>query len=248
MLLHWATADQYYVKSAEHFHDYQFQSRTGVTVRFALEDADVEHDNIKGAHRFFIARDSGTSWDPEARRLVVPFEFRRAHCVRTDALRRAASQQGAVAASRPGARCNSGGPAGSHPECLAALEEQRSVDPGGKTETLLEHHLTQYARRNTSDFFIHKDLSGFLGRELDLYLKNEVLSLDTLEAGGEERADGWFQMMRLLRSVGGRIIEFLGQIEDFQKMLWEKRKFVVETNYLVLVSQISEDLYPENSP
>ena len=99
----------------------------------------------------------------------------------------------------------------------------------GEPVTTLEHHLRQYARRNTSDFFIHKDLKGFLTRELDFYLKNEVLSLDDMEAAGEGRAEGWFQLIRAIRAVGCRIIEFLAQVEEFQKMLWEKRKFITET-------------------
>ena len=109
----------------------------------------------------------------------------------------------------------------------------------------LEHHLRQYTRRNDSDFFIHKDLRGFLSRELDFYLKNEVLNLDNLEAAGEDAADGWFQQMRLIKSVGGEIVDFLAQIEDFQKMLWEKRKFVVDTQYCVTLGNIDPRFYPE---
>jgi adenine-specific DNA-methyltransferase len=44
--------------------------------------------------------------------------------------------------------------------------------------TVLEKHLTQYTARNTFDYFIHKDLGGFLRRELDFYIKNEVMHLD----------------------------------------------------------------------
>ena len=109
----------------------------------------------------------------------------------------------------------------------------------------LEHHLRQYTKRNDSDFFIHQDLRGFLSRELDFYLKNEVLNLDNLEAAGEHAADGWFQQMRLIKSVGGEIIDFLAQIEDFQKMLWEKRKFVVDTQYCVTLGNVDPTFYPE---
>ena len=66
----------------------------------------------------------------------------------------------------------------------------------------LKHHLCQYAQRNNSDFFIHKDLSGFLNRELDFYLKNEVLNLDNLVTAGQDMTEGWFQQMRLTK--GGR--------------------------------------------
>ena len=36
------------------------------------------------------------------------------------------------------------------------------------SRTLLEKHLNDYTARNTFDYFIHKDLGGFLRRELDL--------------------------------------------------------------------------------
>jgi hypothetical protein len=44
-----------------------------------------------------------------------------------------------------------------------------------------------------------------------------------MEAAGEDLSEGWFQLLRLIKRVGLRIIEFLAQIEDFQKMLWEKK-------------------------
>ncbi len=46
--------------------------------------------------------------------------------------------------------------------------------------TTLKKHLRAYTRGNTADFFIHKDLGGFLTRELDFYLKNEVVQLNSL--------------------------------------------------------------------
>ncbi|HOE17288.1 MAG TPA: site-specific DNA-methyltransferase [Syntrophorhabdaceae bacterium] len=110
---------------------------------------------------------------------------------------------------------------------------------------MAEHHLRQYTRRNTSDFFIHKDLAGFLSRELDFYLKNEVLNLEEMEAAGVGLSGGWFQLMRLIKKVGGRIIEFLAQVEGFQKMLWEKRKFITGTFYCITVGNIKEEFYPE---
>ena len=68
--------------------------------------------------------------------------------------------------------------------------------------------------------------------------------MDEMEVAGEERAEGWFETMRVIKSVGGRIIEFLDQIENFQKMLWEKRKFITETQYCIAVGCIDESFYP----
>ena len=126
---------------------------------------------------------------------------------------------------------------------MNALTAERRRNGDGEPVSFLEHHLKQYTRRNTSDFFIHKDLKGFLENELDFYLKNEVLNLDEIEAVGKDRAEGWFQMMRMIRSVGGRIILFLNQIENFQKMLWEKRKFVTKTQYCIAVGHVDHSFY-----
>lgn len=130
---------------------------------------------------------------------------------------------------------------------LVALQAEKRTTSDGQPVTCLEHHLRQYTRRNTSDFFIHKDLKRFLSRELDFYLKNDVLNLDEMGAAGADRAEGWFQMMRVIKAVGGRIIEFLHQIEEFQKMLWEKRKFITETQYCITIGNIAEDLYRDRS-
>ena len=105
--------------------------------------------------------------------------------------------------------------------------------------------MRQYTQLNSSDFFIHKDLKVFLTHELDSYLKSEVLKLDEVLRAGEYNAVGWFQKMRLIKSVGDSIIDFLAQIERFQKILWEKQKFVTETYYCITVGCIDSKFYPD---
>ena len=51
--------------------------------------------------------------------------------------------------------------------------------------------------------------------------------------------------VRAIRHVGGKIIDFLAQLEDFQKRLWLKKKFVLETNWCVTLDRVPEELYPE---
>ena len=50
-----------------------------------------------------------------------------------------------------------------------------------KKRPVLAKYINQYTARNTMDYFIHKDLGGFLRRELDFYIKNEVMRLDDIE-------------------------------------------------------------------
>ena len=241
--LYWANHDQYYVKTAEHFTDYTYTAANGVTVHFKLQAADVEQNNVKGEKRFFLPRPAETSWDGDAAQLVIPFEFR--PLTEQENITYGGKNQQEAILARALKDIPKRLPPTTAAPALAALTAEKRVTADGEPVTTLEHHLRQYTRRNTSDFFIHKDLKGFLTRELDFYLKNEVLSLDDMEAAGEGRAEGWFQIMGAIRAVGCRIIEFLAQVEEFQKMLWEKRKFITETQYCVTVGNIAEEFFPE---
>jgi len=238
--LYWANHDQYYIKTAEHFRDYSFCSGN-VTVHFKLVQADVEQNNVKGDKRFFLPRVEEINWDEETEELIIPFEYR--PLTKQEAARWGTSKQQEKiieqALEEIPKRLQKAGRA------LAALTAERHKTAEGKSVSYLAHHLRQYTRRNTSDFFIHKDLKGFLSRELDFYLKNEVLNLDEIERAGEALAEGRFQLVRVIKAVGRRIIEFLAQIEDFQKMLWEKRKFITETQYCITVGNIDQSFYPE---
>ena len=51
--LHWANSDQYYVKTDEHFRNYDWKVND-VAVRFRLDNANVEQNNVKGERRFFL--------------------------------------------------------------------------------------------------------------------------------------------------------------------------------------------------
>jgi len=238
--LYWANNDQYYVKTAEHFHDYIFTTR-GVTVHFKLQTASVAQDNVKGDKRFFVPRAKETEWDEGSGQLVIPFEYRPLTEQEEISFGKRNQQDAIIVKATEGIpkRLKKADKA------LAALTAERRKNSDGQSVTFLEHHLRQYTRRNTSDFFIHKDLKGFLSRELDFYLKNEVLNLDEMESAGEDRAEGWFQITRAIKAVGSRIIDFLDQIECFQKMLWEKRKFVTETQYCITIGNIDECFYPD---
>lgn len=76
--------------------------------------------------------------------------------------------------------------------------------------TLLEKHLTDYTAKNSFDYFIHKDLGGFLRRELDFFIKNEVLHIDDLDA---QLINSQLTIVRAIKQVGEKIIRMLAQLE-----------------------------------
>ena len=238
--LHWANRDQYYVKTGEHFRDYDWKAPNGIAVHFRIEAADVEQNNVKGAKRFFLPLVEGTNYDAGNRAIAIPFEYRPLTETETETYGKQKQQDTIIAAAVAAIPEQ----LGTATDALSALTGERYRNAKGDAVSHFEHHLRQYTRRNTSDFFIHKDLKGFLARELDFYLKNEVLKLDEMTAIGENIAGGWFQILRVIKAVGGQIIDFLDQIECFQKMLWEKRKFITETQYCIALGTIDDTFHP----
>ena len=240
--LHWANSDQYYVKTDEHFRNYDWKVPNGVAVHFRLKNADTEQNNVKGKRRFFLPLVSETAWDADSEVITIPFEYRPLSSGETVAYGSRNQQDKII--SETVAKISEQLPGNTAAITALTGEHRRN---GNGPVSRLEHHLRRYAARNNADFFVHKDLAGFLNRELDFYLKNEVLNLDNLTAAGQSMAEGWFQQMRLTKAVGSKIIDFLAQIEDFQKLLWEKRKFVTEIHYCITLGNIAPQFYPEIS-
>ena len=59
------------------------------------------------------------------------------------------------------------------------------------------------------------------------------MHLDDVENESVARVGQYLSKIKVLRRIAGKIIDFLAQLEDFQRKLWLKKKFVVETNYCV---------------
>ena len=243
--LHWANADQYYVKTTENYASYVFAAGDdGRRVRFEIAGADNERDNVKEAvsrqRRFLLAGTAPVAVEGDD--LVVRFE----HRPLTDGEKKrfpgnGSHQQGRinkVAAERIL------GSASLDQEWLARLSVPAPTEANGE-RTALDKHLERYTAKNSFDYFIHKDLAGFLRRELDLYLKSQVLNLDDLAAGDAPRLRRALARVRTIRHMADKIIDFLAQLEDFQKRLWLKKKFVLEAQWCVTLDRVPEALYPE---
>ena len=230
--LHWANRDQYYVKSGERFSTYRFKSQ-GITVTFDLRSIDIERDNIQGTKRFFIPLSAETTYSSETDEICIPFEYR-PFSADEQLLYGNRDQQDAIinAAEREIMACLT-----NHYNALSALDRQV------EDVTILKKHLRTYTRRNTADFFIHKDLQQFLKRELDVYIKNEAIPLSDFILTNENL--GWLETAKLVHRIATQIIGFLSQIEEFQKRLWLKKKFVLSTDYCITLDRVPEGLYPE---
>ena len=241
--LYWANQDQYYIKTSENFKDYTFLVGD-YTVHFRLVDATTEQNNNKesaDSKRTFMlfAEDEENypgvktfEYDPETRELIIRFVFD----IPEDKKKKwAEANYDAIVAWLVANR----------PPMWQELLAQVSTAKDKKPKDLLRKHLDAYVAKNTFDYFIHKDLRGFLSRELDFYIKSEIMHLDDLDTENEARVETWLAKVKAVKRVGKVIIDFLAQIEDFQKKLWLKKKFVVETNWCITLDKVDEAFWPE---
>lgn len=247
VFFHWANRNQYYVKTSEHFTAYRFDT-DNLTVEFTLEKANVPQDNIKGDERYFVLGRDPVSWDENERKLTISFQYRliteeeanefvqtynevtgddrSSFNYKTNTILCTALQQGIL-------------------EHIDDGEIQRELQREEDDKTVLMQHLTRYSSENTMDYFIHKDLGDYLRDELDYYLQNVILETDELVGMDADREPTSIRRARVVRQIADRIIEFLNQIESFQQRLFEKRKFVSQTDYMVTLDKVPDDLYEE---
>ncbi|KAA6186998.1 site-specific DNA-methyltransferase [Thiohalocapsa marina] len=261
--LHWANRDQYYIKTSEYLSNFTFdptQAKEYLAHHGGLLEhkplkvhcrivaaTEGEHNNVKASEqteRYFIIHEpepvrieTGDSGAPE---LVIQFQYR-ADPEKTGQEGTWRKKRLAEAAEVIKTRL---------PELAGADDYVAALTTPAPTEaekgrTLLEKYLAQYTARNTMDYFIHKDLGGFLRRELDFYIKNEVMRLDDIESAEAPRVETYLAKVKVLRRIGRHLIDFLAQLEDFQKKLWLKKKFVVDTQYCITLDRIPEAFYPE---
>ncbi len=229
--LHWANADQYYIKTSEYFKNYRFKLKNEKTVVFELVEVSTEQNNNKTQgdkeRKFVIYGENPCEIINDEFKIYFTYEPTDKKVKQSDLL------DAAFEAVKD--------------QITEEFDELLSLRPTEKdrTRTLLQKHLLDYTARNTFDYFIHKDLGGFLTRELDFYIKNEVLFIDDLNTRDEQEFLKQLSKIKAIKKIGEKVITFLAQLENFQKKLWLKKKMVVECNYCITLDRVPSELYPE---
>ncbi|MCU0849277.1 MAG: site-specific DNA-methyltransferase [Spirochaetes bacterium] len=240
--LYWANHDQYYIKTNEYFKNYIFKIGDK-KVHFKIVEGEQNRDNTKSDddknRRFILNNDK--KYEIIGKELTIFFKY-----IKDD------RNQVRKTSTKPadfGKYIN----VSIAKELLDVKEIQDSFSElkGIYSEssipnlTILEKNLNDYTARNTFDYFIHKDLGGFLRRELDFYIKNEVMHIDDLDTGKEMEVQQYMSKIKVIKRIGNKIISFLEQLESFQKKLWLKKKYIIQCDYCITLDRIPEEFYPE---
>lgn len=240
--LHWANADQYYIKTSEFFKNYRFKTESGKSVVFTLVEASTEQNNNKAQwdkeRKFKIYTPSPSSIEQGKPAHTIEEKDGELHVyfmyepmdkwVKQDALITEAFTT--IRDTIPS----------EYAECISPSPTEKD-----KSRTLIQRHINDYVKRNTFDYFIHKDLYGFLTRELDFYIKNEILYIDDIDTRSPETFIASLAMIKAVKLIGEKVITFLSSLEEFQKKLFLKKKMVVETGYCITLDRIDEAYYDD---
>lgn len=230
--LYWANADQYYIKTGEYFRKYRFSIGNDKYCEFTLrerkdDESITELNNNKAQNnmerRFALYEEAPVEVVENTLHICFTYE-----------LYPKSTKQKVLVDN-----------AFSIVKDLIPTEFISVLRPTENGRTLLQKHLNDYVARNTFDYFIHKDLGGFLSRELDFYIKNEILVIDDIDARTPEEFLKHLTVIKAIKKVGMKLITFLASLENFQKRLWLKKKFVVESNYCITLDRVPESLYAE---
>ena len=229
--LYWANADQYYIKTGEYFRSYRFTLSDGKTVEFTLKEATVEQNNNVAQNnmerRFALYEEQPINVEGDTLHINFTYELYPKAKKQKDFIDKAYDTVKNMIPSE-----------------FMEVFDLKPTDKD-RNRTLLQKHLNDYVARNTFDYFIHKDLNGFLSRELDFFVKNEILVIDDIDAKNPKDFVQHLSVIKAVKTVGKKIITFLASLEEFQKKLWLKKKFVVQADYCITLDRVPEELYPE---
>ncbi|MBR6938050.1 MAG: site-specific DNA-methyltransferase [Prevotella sp.] len=228
--LYWANEDQYYIKTSEYFKDYSFKIPGGKMVHFVLKDANTEQNNNqteRGKIRCFdLFKDQSLpTVEVKDEELKIFFTF--------NLFPKAKDLQQKLNVKTIEALSSL------IPSNFSSLFSAISPTNG---RSFLEKNLTDYTAKNTFDYFIHKNLGKFLSRELDFFLKSEVINIDNLDA---QKIRAHIATAKTVKEIGQKIISMLAQVENFQKRLWLKKKFIIQSDFCITLDLIPEEFYEE---
>lgn len=258
VMLHWANKDQYYTKSGEMFSNYRIRfnsiGESDKSVLFRLLSADTAKDNQKDNdknRRFVILSKPKTvtrtdEEGEEYEETVHPIELNDAGDELTVWFEYAvmdskARQDKLNTEAHDDILANT-----TVSTAWATLLKHPAPTEKQADRDLLRKHLDTYTQKNTADYFIHKDLGKFLNNELDFYIKNEVMHLDdVVNSSGFIEIERQLALIKCLRKIGRELVDFLASLENFQKKLWLKKKFVVSSHYCITLDRVDESLYSE---
>lgn len=101
------------------------------------------------------------------------------------------------------------------------------------TEEQLEKVFRVFEKQSEVDYFINKNAREFLREQFKLWLYQYTFDGDNIWT--KERID----QLQILKDIAYKIIDFIAQFEDELVKIWNKPKFVLDSNYVITIDRIA---------
>ncbi|MGC8733602.1 MAG: DNA methyltransferase, partial [bacterium] len=102
------------------------------------------------------------------------------------------------------------------------------------TEEILEEAFRKFEQQSEVDYFVHKNAKNFLNEQLKLYIYS-YLFRETLQ-WTSQRID----QINKFKEIAELIIDFVSKFEDELVKIWNKPRFVFNSNYVITLDRIAK--------
>ncbi len=102
------------------------------------------------------------------------------------------------------------------------------------TEEQLERAFRIFEKQSEVDFFINKNAKAFLQEQFKLW------SYQYFWEGAKEWSADRVNQLQILKNIAFKIIDFISQFEDELVKIWNKPKFVKNSNYVITLDRIKD--------
>ncbi len=100
------------------------------------------------------------------------------------------------------------------------------------TEDTLERAFRIFEKQSEVDYFINKNAREFLREQFNIWLYQYIFS------GESEWTEKRIKQLQVLKDIAFKIIDFISQFEDELVKIWNKPKFVLNSNYVITLDRL----------
>lgn len=104
------------------------------------------------------------------------------------------------------------------------------------TEDQLDRAFKVFGKQSEVDFFINKNAKAFLQEQFKLW------SYQYFWKGAKEWTAERVNQLQILKDIAFKIIDFISQFEDELVKIWNKPKFVKNSNYVITLDRINLEI------
>ncbi len=101
-------------------------------------------------------------------------------------------------------------------------------------EGILDKAFRIFEKQNEVDYFINKNAKEFLREQFNLWMYQYIFT------GESVWTDKRIKQLQVLQDIAFKIIDFISQFENELVKIWNKPKFVLNSNYVITLDRIAD--------